>query len=49
MIVYIVMVDGKIDAVFFDKDLAKKHRNNWNKILSSIDEIAIVKKQVYDF
>jgi hypothetical protein len=46
MIVYIVMVDGKIDAVFFDKDLAKNHKRN---MIKKSPLVAIVEKEVYDF
>jgi hypothetical protein len=46
MIVYIVMVNGKIDAVFFNEDLAKNHKRNMTK---KSPLVAIVKKEVYDF
>jgi hypothetical protein len=46
MIVYIVMVNGKVDAVFFNEDLAKNHKKNMIKKWSLTE---IIKKEVYDF
>lgn len=46
MIVYIVMKNGKVDAVFFNEDLAKNHQKNLTKKWSLTE---IIVKEVYDF
>lgn len=46
MIVYIVMRNGKVDAVFFNEDLAKNHQKNLTKKWALTE---IIVKEVYDF
>lgn len=46
MVVYIVMKNGKVDAVFTDKALAENHRKNLTIKWNLTD---LIEKEVYDF
>lgn len=46
MIVYIVMKNGEVDAVFTDKALAENHRKNLTRQWNLTE---LIEKKVYDF